>query len=158
MPEDRDQYKNRIIQYVQRIDQARTELAQSIEWAQQYTVSPQFVKDASSLVDLLPELSYIGFLEYTREIPYYLKKIKEFILKWDSKSSSPGYSEVLRCARKCGSELRTTQLAFREMRDVIPDIVEPAQRKELGISLVSVVVLVVIMIFFMIVVILSIME
>lgn len=153
-----DHYKSRIIQHVQRIDQARSELAESIKWAQQHEVSPQFLKDASALVDLLPDLSYEGFLEYMREIPYYIKRTKEFILKWDEKGSSSGYSDVMRCARKCGQELRTTKAALLEMRDVVPDINESTWGRGWGISLLSVITLAGIILFFTIVVIRSLME
>ena len=157
MPHNHDQSTARIIQYVQRIDQARTELAESIKRAQEYKVIPQFLKDASSLVDLLPELSYEGFLEYMREIPYCIKRTKEFVLEWDEKGSSPGYADVLRCARKCGQELRTTQLALREMRNAVPDIIGPA-RGGLGMSLMSVIILAGIILFSTIVVLLSVIE
>lgn len=157
MSENHDQYKSRIIQNVQRIDQARNELAESIKWAQQQEVSPQFLKDASALVDLLPDLSYEGFLEYMREIPYYIKRVKEFILKWDEKGSSAGYSDVLRCARKCGQELGTTKAALLEMKDVSPDIMGLTWRGR-GISLLSVITLAGIILFFTIMVILSLME
>jgi hypothetical protein len=158
MSGDHDHYKSRIIQYVQRIDQARTELAESIRWAQQHNVSPQFLKDASALANLLPELSYEGFLEYMREIPYYMKRTKEFILEWDEKGSSSGYSDVLRCARKCGQELRATQAALHEMREVVPDVIGSTRGEGLGISLVSVVILAGIVLLSTIVIIRSFME
>ncbi|MBU7015957.1 MAG: hypothetical protein HXS44_00495 [Theionarchaea archaeon] len=156
MPENHDHYKSRIIHHVQRIDQARNELAESIKWAQ-HEVSPQFLKDASALVDLLPDLSYEGFMEYMREIPYYIKRTKEFIIKWDEKGSSLGYSDVLRCARKCGQELRSTQGALDETREVVSDITGSTWGKGLGISLLSVITLAGIVLFFTIVVILSLM-
>lgn len=157
MSENHDHYKSRIIQHLQRIDQARNELDESIKWAQQQKVSPQFVKDASALVDLLPDLSYEGFLEYMREIPYYIKRVKEFIIKWDEKGSSSGYSDVLRCARKCGQELGTTKAALLEMKDVSPDI-RGSTWRGWGISLLSVITLAGIILIFTIMVILSLME
>lgn len=116
-----NRYRNRIIRYMQRLNQLRPEFKETIEKARQYKVESQFINDASSLVNKISE-SYAGFSEYTREISHYIAQTEEFLQKWESKSITPGYAEVMRCARKRLRELKTFKTVLDETTEKAPDL------------------------------------
>ncbi|KYK30085.1 MAG: hypothetical protein AYK19_18780 [Theionarchaea archaeon DG-70-1] len=125
---------DRITRYVQRLDQSRRELKESIEKAEKYKISRKFVNEASSLVYQFPRHSY-DLVECTQEVTQYITRTEAFINRWESEGTTPGYHEVLRYARKNLTDLKTLKLV---LDDITEKTLGPLSRTEAGASMRSI--------------------
>lgn len=93
-----------------------TAFAGSIEEAKRCGVSPEFMRDAYSLLRQLSGQPGDCALECVRGVHRDIASIEVFLHRWEAKSNSPGYAEVLRNAKLTLDELQ----AFKEVLDEMP--------------------------------------